>query len=108
MYWLQTGFAMSRHVSQGPILIQSLVGISFCGMLTKPMEDLIELPGMPSLYWALANRPHPFIDLAPALEGERFVLEREVPRLRELDGLPWSIPEKPEPSRTSFRKGCFS
>jgi hypothetical protein len=91
IHWLQTGFAMARHVSQGPILVQSLVGVHLSAMQTEPLQDLIQAPGMPSLYWALANRPHPFIDLAPALEGERFLLEREFPQLRELDGVPWSI-----------------
>ena len=91
VHWLQTGFAMGRHVSQGPILVQSLVGVAFSAILAKPMEDLIQAPGMPSLYWALANRPRPFIDLSPALEGERFLLEREFPQLRELDGVPWSV-----------------
>ena len=46
---------------------------------------------MPSLYWALVDRPRPFIDLSPALEGERFLLENEIPQLRELDGIPWSV-----------------
>jgi hypothetical protein len=82
---------MGRHVSQGPFLIQSLVGVAFSAILARPMEDLIQAPGMPSLYWALANRPRPFIDLSPALEGERFLLEREFPQLRELDGVPWSV-----------------
>ena len=91
LYWLQTGFAMARHVSQGPILVQSLVGIATCSIMNRAVEDLIQSPGMPSLYWALVNRPHPFIDLGPALEGERILLEREVPQLRELDGLPWSV-----------------
>jgi hypothetical protein len=89
--WLQTGFAMARHVSQGPTLIQSLVGIAACGNLNLAVEDLLQSPGAPSLFWALAERPHPFIDLAPALEGERFLLEKEIPRLRELDGVPWSV-----------------
>jgi hypothetical protein len=89
--WLQTGFAMGRHVSQGPFLIQSLVGIASCMILNRSFEDLIQSPGMPSLYWALANRPRPFIDLVPAMEGERFLLEKEVPQLRELDGIPWSV-----------------
>jgi hypothetical protein len=89
--WLQTGFAMARHVSQGPILVQSLVAVHLAAIQTKPLEDLIQAPGMPSLFWALANRPHPLIDLAPALEGERFLLEREFPQLRELDGVPWSV-----------------
>ncbi|MGP0067052.1 MAG: hypothetical protein ACLQGP_26095 [Isosphaeraceae bacterium] len=91
IYWLQTGYAMGRHVSQGPILVQSLVGIATCAILSRATEDVIQMPGMPSLYWALANRPHPFIDLAPALEGERFLLEHEIPQLRELEGIPWSV-----------------
>ena len=89
--WLQTGYAMARHVSQGPVLLQGLVGVSMTTVMTKPLEDLIQAPGVPSLYWALANRPRPFIDLAEAIDGERFLLERELPTLRELDGPPWSV-----------------
>ena len=87
-------------------MIQSLVGLSFSAILTKPMEDLIQVAGIPSLYWALANRPRPFIDLSPALEGERFLLEREVPRLRELDGPPWSVPEA-RAFADELQKGLF-
>ena len=89
--WLQTGYAMARHVSNGPILLQGLVGVSMSTVMTKPLEDLIQAPGVPSLYWALANRPRPFIDLDEAINGERFLLERELPSLRELDGPPWSV-----------------
>jgi hypothetical protein len=89
--WLQTGCAMARHVSQGPILVQALVSVHLSAIQTKLLEDLIQAPGLPSLFWALANRPHPLIDLSPALEGERFLLEREFPQLRELDGVPWSV-----------------
>jgi hypothetical protein len=89
--WLQTGYAMARHVSEGPILLQGLVGISMSAVMTTPLEDLIQAPGVPSLFWALANRPRPFVDLAEAIDGERFLLERELPSLRELDGPPWSV-----------------
>ena len=27
-HWIQTGFAMARHASQGPLLVQSLVGVT--------------------------------------------------------------------------------
>jgi hypothetical protein len=89
--WLQTGNAMARHVSEGPILLQGLVGISMSAVMIKPLEDLIQAPGVPSLYWALANRPRPFHDLTEAIDAERFLLERELPSLRELDGPPWSV-----------------
>jgi hypothetical protein len=101
IYWLQTGFAMARHVSQGPTLIQPLVGLASSAILNHALEDLIQSPGMPSLYWALANRPRPLIDLAPALEGERFLLERQFPQLLELDGLSWSV-EKARDFSTNF------
>ncbi len=91
VYWIQTGYAMARHVSEGPLLIQALVGVSLSGVMAKPLEDLIQAPGTPSLYWALATRPRPFIDMTAAYEGERFDLEREVPQLRELGTVPWSL-----------------
>ncbi len=77
--WLQTGYAMARHVSEGPILLQGLVGVSMAVAMTKPLEDIIQAPGVPSLFWALADRPRPFIDLTAAMDGERFLLEREIP-----------------------------
>jgi hypothetical protein len=91
--WISTGYAMGRHVAEGPFLIQSLVGVAICMNLNTPMEDVIQGSGAPSLYWALAGRPRPFIDLSRALENERLLPEREVRRLRELDGLPWSVEE---------------
>ena len=91
IYWIQTGFAMARHVSEGRLLIQSLVGGGLSGLMAQTLEDVIQAPGTPSLYWALANRPRPFIDMAAAYEGERFELEREIPQLRELDTVPWSL-----------------
>lgn len=91
MHWLQVGFAMSRHTSQGPTLIQALVGNAIEVLMARTLEDLIQAPGSPNLYWALANRPRPFIDLAAALDGERMILERELPALRELDSGPWTL-----------------
>ena len=53
VHWIQTGFAMARHTSLGPVLIQSLIGVSMSQVMCIPLEDLIQAPGAPSLYWAL-------------------------------------------------------
>jgi hypothetical protein len=103
---LQTGFAMARHVSQGPNLILPLVGSGLTMMMTRTLEDLIQAPGSPNLFWAMAGRPRPFIDVAEALEGERFQLEREIPRLRELDSVPWSV-EKARAFRDELESKLF-
>jgi hypothetical protein len=91
MHWIQTGFVMGRHVSQGPLAIQALVGVAIGRTMAARLEDLIQAPGSPSLYWALADRPRPFIDMRRAMEGERYVLEKELPELNELDRGVWGL-----------------
>ena len=82
---------MGRHVSQGPLVIQALVGVAIGRTMAARLEDLIQAPGGPSLYWALADRPRPFIDMRRAMEGERYLLEKELPELNELDRGAWSL-----------------
>lgn len=91
IHWLKTGLVLGRHVSQGPSVIQALIGGAITSIMIGPLEDLVQAPGTPSLFWALAGLPRPFIDLTPALEGERHMLEREIPALRDLDSDPWSL-----------------
>lgn len=90
VHWIEVGHAMSRHLGEAPFLISDLVGMAISGQFVKTLEELIQTNGGPNLYWALATRPRPLIDMRRALDGERCVLEREVPRLRELDGPAWS------------------
>ena len=75
-HWIQTGFAMARHASQGPLLIQSLVGVSLSQTMSRPLEDLIQAPGAPNLFWALSHRPRPLTDFSAGFESERFLLEK--------------------------------
>ena len=91
MRWIEIGMVMGRHASDGPTLIQALVGIAIDSMMAQCLEELIQAPGTPSLYWALADHTRPFIDLRRSLEGERYLLEKELPELAELDMPPWSL-----------------
>jgi hypothetical protein len=91
MHWIETGLAMGRHVSQGPLVIQALVGVAIARTMEARLEELIQAPGGPSLYWALADRPRPFIDMRRAMEGERYFLEKELPELNEVDRGVWSL-----------------
>ena len=91
MHWIETGMVMGRHIAQGPILVQYLVGVAIDSLMVRGIEDLIQAPGTPSLYWALADRPRPFIDLRESLEGERYALENEFPGLLDLDRGPWGL-----------------
>jgi hypothetical protein len=90
-HWLQTGFALTRHAGQGNIFVQSLISAAITSLMADTLEEFVQAIGAPNLYWALANLPRPFLDLTEAIEGERFILEKEFPRLRELGSGPWTV-----------------
>jgi len=81
---LQTGFAMSRHISRAPTLIHGLVGIAVAGNMCRCLEDLVATPGAPNLYWALTDLPRPFIDLRAAFETEASMVFFMIPELRDV------------------------
>lgn len=85
VYTLQTGMALARHVGDGVILIQDLVGMAIAQLMIARVEELIQQPDAPNLYWALTDLPHPFFDLRKALQGEKLWLYASVPELRELE-----------------------
>lgn len=104
IHWIEVAMVMGRHVSEGPSLIQALVGIAIDSMMIRCIEELIQVPGAPSFYWALADHSRPFIDLRRSLEGERYLLEKELPELAELDTPPWSLDQARRFSEALQRK----
>jgi hypothetical protein len=82
---LQTGFALARHSAQGQTLVHALVGSAIAGQMTKQVEQLIQQPDAPNLYWALATLPRPLVDYRPGFEAESNLLYLQYPELRDLD-----------------------
>jgi hypothetical protein len=78
----KTLFAMSRHLGEHPTFIGELVGIAIASIAIGPLEDMLQQPGSPNLYWALTNLPSPFIRLDNGAGGERICL---LSVFRELD-----------------------
>jgi hypothetical protein len=83
VHTLQTGFALARHITQGPFFVQVLVGLAIARQMSQEVEEFIQQPGAPNLYWALTLLPRPFADLGPAIEDERTMLERFFPLLKQ-------------------------
>jgi hypothetical protein len=85
VYTLQTGLALAHHTGNGVILIQDLVGMSTAQLMFAQVEELIQQPGAPNLYWALTELPRPFFDLRKALQGEKAGVYASIPELRTLE-----------------------
>jgi hypothetical protein len=79
---LQTGLAMGRQVAEGPTLIHGLVGVAIATLMLDVVENWIDSGG-PNLFWALANLPHPLIDLRTCFQGERLCVDQLFPGYRE-------------------------
>ena len=85
VYTLRTGFALARHVGDGQLLIQALVGVAIGHVMLAQLEELLRQPGAPNLYWALTDLPRPFVDLRRPLQGEKLWLFGTFTELRNVD-----------------------
>lgn len=75
---LKTMFALSRHCQEHPTLIAHLVGVALAMITSERLEEMMEQPDCPSLFWALATLPDPLIDLNnKTLQGERMIALKE-------------------------------
>jgi hypothetical protein len=78
----KTMFAISRHMSEHPTLVGNLVGIATANQAIGALEEMLEQPGCPNLYWALTNLPVPLVPLDKGMGGERALVLSE---FRDLD-----------------------
>jgi hypothetical protein len=79
----KTMFALSRHMGEHPTLIGDLVGIAIATITIGPLEEMLEQPGCPNLFWALTNLPDPLISVNKGMEGERVLIRSEFPELND-------------------------
>jgi hypothetical protein len=82
---LQTGFALVRHLGEAPTLIHQLVGVVISSLLLARVEEFLQTPGAPNLYWALTALPSPLIDVRKSARHELDTLYRTFPQLRDLE-----------------------
>jgi hypothetical protein len=81
---LGTGLAFARHMGRGPTFIHVLVGMAVANLMGQRLEEFVQQPGAPNLYWALTVLPRPFGDIEPAVEEDRTMVERFFPLLARL------------------------
>ncbi len=84
LHTLQIGFALARDVGNGETLIQDLVAIAVGSIMFGHVEEWMQTPGSPNLFWALTDLPCPLVNTGPAMRSELNTLFRSFPPLRRL------------------------
>ncbi len=74
---IRSGFVMAWHIGQSPVLIQDLVAVAMAALMNKEVEQLVQAPGSPNLYWALESLPEPLIDMEKAIQSEVSNIEKK-------------------------------
>jgi hypothetical protein len=71
---LRTGrtlFALARHLGQHPTFVGNLVGLATATAAIGPLQEMLEQPGCPNLYWALTHLPDPLVPVDRGGQGDR-------------------------------------
>ncbi len=82
---LQTGYSEGRQVAQSPTIVSGLVGVTIAGIMSYQLQQFIQQPDAPNLYWALSILPRPLVDFRINGEAESNILYLQYPELRDLD-----------------------
>lgn len=85
---LQTLFSLAHAFNEHPTLIGHLVGMAITMIALGEVEEFVQQPGAPNLFWALADLPAPFIDLRKGREGEKLLITKGYDVLRKAVPVP--------------------
>jgi hypothetical protein len=79
----KTIFALSRHLGEHPTEVASLVGLSIAHLGLNSLEEAVQQPGCPNLYWALTELPCPLVDVRRGADGDRSLVAAELRLLHD-------------------------
>jgi hypothetical protein len=86
----KTMLALSRHLAEHPTELAGLLGLSVAHLALDALEEMVQQPSCPNLYWALTDLPCPLVDLHKAVQGERIRVAADFRPLRSDAPMPES------------------
>ncbi len=79
----KTMFALGRHLGEHPTEVASMVGMWAAHLSLESLEEMLQQPGCPNLYWALTDLPCPLVDLRKGVQGDRTSVAANLKSLRD-------------------------
>ena len=90
----KTIFALGRHLGEYPTEVAGLVGLWAAQLGLDTLQEMVQQPGCPNLYWALTDLPCPLVDLRKGVQGDRTLVASDLSSLH--DDRPMTEPEMAE------------
>ena len=78
----KTSFALARHLGEHPTVAANLVGLWVADLPLDTLEEMVQQPGCPNLYWALTDLPGPLVELRKGLQGDGVLVAADLRPLR--------------------------
>jgi hypothetical protein len=79
----KTMFALAHHLGEYPAEAANLVGLSAAHLSLDTLEEMVQQPECPNLYWALTDLPCPLVDFRKGLQGDRTLAAADLRLLRD-------------------------
>jgi hypothetical protein len=88
---IKTILALAHHLEEHPSVISNLVGVAVAVIGLQQVEELVQQPGCPNLYWALTNLPEPLVGFRKGVQSEKLMLQVEFEGLLKNADEPLSV-----------------
>jgi hypothetical protein len=79
----KTMFAFAHHLGDYPATTANLLGLAVAQRAVGTLEEMVQQPSCPNLYWALSDLPCPLVDLRNGIQGDRSMTIAELAPLRD-------------------------
>ena len=79
----KTMFALASHLGEHSTEVADLVGLWVAHLGLGALEEMIQQPECPNLYWALTNLHSPLVDLSKGVHGDRTRMAADLRALRD-------------------------
>jgi hypothetical protein len=74
----KTMFGLARHLGEYPASVANRLGFSVADLALDTLEEMLQQPGCPNLYWALTDLPVPLVELRKGIQGDRALVDVEL------------------------------
>jgi hypothetical protein len=79
----KTMFALARQLGEHPTEVADLVGMWVSHLALRALEEMVQQPGCPNLFWALTDLPCPLVELRKGVQGDRTLVAADLRSLRD-------------------------